>query len=120
MRLLLACNGQKMLRKGTSMICLVCKTPMQTRKGRHGEFYYCPNGNHGTIGVAKYRELMEHFTITHKPDMGYSGSDPLMTAIEIQTMALGGGILPDIERFYIDNEAYYDDPDDFWQNHRPY
>mgnify|MGYP001328498766 FL=1 len=35
-------------------------------------------------------------------------------------MALGGGILPETERFYIDNEAYYDDPDDFWQNHRPY
>lgn len=95
---------------------------MQTRKGKHGEFFYCPNGNHGTIGVTKYRELMDHFTATHKAgtDIGYSGADPLMTAIEIQTMALGGGILPETERFFldidVDEHPYYES----WRDIRPY
>lgn len=104
------------------MQCLVCKTAMLIREGKFGPFYYCPNGNHGTISVAKYEAIMKRFaeSATVNDGLPTGGYDPLMLAIERQTMALGGGVMSDLERFYIDSEAYYDNPDDFWQNARPY
>jgi len=95
--------------------CLVCKIPMLIREGKFGPFYYCPNGNHGTISVAKYESIMKQSSRAMQAQC-----DPLMHDLEVQTIALGGGMLSDLERFYIDSEAYYDNPDDFWQNIRPY
>lgn len=100
------------------MQCPICKTAMHVRDGKFGPFYYCPNGKHGTISVAEYESIMRRFAENDGLPMG--GIDPLVRGIERQTMALGGGFMTDLERFYVDSEAYYDDPDDFWQNQRAY
>lgn len=100
------------------MICLICKTAMGIREGKFGPFYYCPNGNHGTISVAKYESIVSRLPEPERLPM--SGECPLIAEIERQTMALGGGVMTDAERFYVDSEAYYDDPDDFWQNRDNY
>ena len=100
------------------MQCLVCNTAMLTREGKFGPFYYCPNGNHGTISVAKHEAIMNQFKGAND-GLPVGGHDPLMLAIERQTMVLGG-VMSDLERFYIDSEAYYDSPNDFWQTARPY
>lgn len=97
------------------MKCLICKKTMKIREGKYGPFYYCPNGNHGTISVKKYNTIIQK--AINNP---INKSDPLMIAIEQQTITLGGGIMTDLERFYIDNEAFYDNQDDFWQNQREY
>lgn len=97
------------------MRCLVCKTAMLIREGKFGPFYYCPNGNHGTISVAKYESIMKRSS-----NIPQGQFDQLMNELEVQTIALGGRVLSELERFYIDSEAYYDNPDDFWQSMRPY
>lgn len=97
------------------MHCLFCKAEMQIREGKFGPFYYCPKGNHGTISVNKYKRIMRQ-----RQDNIAVNHDTLMFAIERHTMTLGGGVMSDLERFYIDNDAYYDNQDDFWQNSRPY
>ena len=101
------------------MHCLVCKKAMMIREGKFGPFYYCPNGNHGTISVAKYEAIMEQVTVKDRLTT-IDKHDALISAIEHQTVTLGGGVLSELEKFYIDNEAYYNDPNDFWQNMRPY
>lgn len=102
---------------GEKFRCLKCGTAMKTRVGQYGLFYYCSNGNHGTISVDKYNNIMRQFP--KNEDLPIGRNDSFMFGIERQTMALGG-VMSDTERFYIDNEAYYENSDDFWQNQRPY
>jgi len=89
---------------------------MEKRDGKYGEFFYCPNGKHGTISVEKYNKVMSMFVINDGLPIGRS--DALLQAIERQTSFLGGGVLTDTERFFVDNEQY--NPDEFWQDVRPY
>lgn len=96
------------------MICLVCKSHMLTRSGKHGEFYYCPHGKHGTISVAKYNTIVASLS---KDGLPISGADQLTQDIERKQAILGLGSMTDIERFYIDSPAY--DEDNFWQDIRP-
>ena len=92
---------------------------MSIRNGKFGKFYYCPKGKHGTISVDKYNEILEK--TGNVPDEHFSvwDKDPLMRAIENQDMSITG-VMTDREKFFIDNELYYENPDDFWQNVRPY
>jgi hypothetical protein len=89
---------------------------MKKRHGKFGEFLYCPNGQHGTISVEKYNKALSMLGINDGLPMGRE--DALLQAIERQTMSLGGGVLTDTERFFVDNEQY--NHDEFWQDVRPY
>ena len=102
------------------MRCLVCSAEMQVRGGRYGPFYYCPRGRHGTLSVAKYEELVARLSGALQSTSAGGDLDPLMLAVERETLTLGGGLMPDTERFFVDCEASYEDPDGFWQNVRPY
>lgn len=97
------------------MVCPKCGAPMNIRNGKYGEFYYCTEGNHCTINVAKYNEIIGRFNA----ELIATDNDPLQSAIEKQTLTLGG-VVNDMERMYVDCEASYNEPDDFWQNIRPY
>ncbi len=94
------------------MNCLVCNRSMLIRQGKFGPFYYCPNGRHGTISVEKYKSISCK-TVNYVPPT----DDPLMISIERQIMSIGG-YMSDQDRFYIDNEQF--DPENFWQDIRPY
>lgn len=97
------------------MICLICKARMEIRQGKYGDFYHCPNGNHGTISVEKYKKIAASIPQDGLP---IGGSDPLMMAVERAQSALGYGAMTDLERFYIDSPVY--DENDFWQDMRPH
>lgn len=97
------------------MICLICKARMEIRQGKYGDFYHCPNGNHGTISVAKYNHIVNSL---QKNGLPIGGECPLMQAIERTQAGLGYGAMTDLERFYIDSPVY--DENDFWQDMRPH
>ena len=99
------------------MRCLICGVGMKIRTGPYGDFYYCPQGSHGTLSVTKYRAILAAHT-SNEMARSTVPEDPLMLAVERQTLTLGGGIMTDVERFYIDNLEY--DPENFWQDSRPY
>lgn len=95
------------------MKCLKCKTEMIQRSGKHGLFWCCPKSNpsdnHGTFSTRQ-----QHYnTSFHKVSL--SEPDPLMRAIERQTMALGG-YLTDLDRFVEGSP----DEEDHWMNGREY
>lgn len=90
------------------MQCLKCGSKMGIRTGKFGKFYYCQNACM-TINVEKYEKIIAKI----------KDIDSLQTAIEIETAQLGM-IMTDFDRFYIDVESYYADPNDFWQNVRLY
>lgn len=102
------------------MYCQICKTPMAIRNGKFGQFYYCPNGRHGTISVEKYKRLVRLCSEGHHVGGAPLTSDPLMTEIERQTVHFGG-ILTDLDRFCVDSESYSDEEDyEMWEHVRPY
>ncbi len=112
--------------------CPCCKSALQKRNGKFGEFFYCKN-SHGTISynagkVHTTGEIFKFFNkITKEPKrfVFTSGSvvsfkdltkDPLMSFIEKQT-AVFGGIMSDLDRFLIDGEPE-DEYEDHWKNLR--
>ena len=92
--------------------CFICGTPMKTRLGRYGEFYYCPKGNHGTIGVNKYKSILKRY-----PQEQEFKSYPkdLLEIIDQECSKFFS--ITELESFYIDSPEY--NPDDFWQDLRP-
>lgn len=94
---------------------------MHVKNGKYGDFYFCPNGSHGTISLEKYKRLIANFKANkseYRENTAYPGNDPLMTAIEMETIAMGGGIISELVKFYIDNPEQ--DQEDSWQDIRPY
>ena len=100
------------------MNCLICGSKMLTRNGPFGEFYYCRNGNHGTISVAKYNAIINSLPNDGCP---MDDGDLFMRAMERTYAELNCGPKTELEElalFYVDSPAY--DEDDFWQDIRPH
>lgn len=106
-----------------------CKREMTKRSGKFGIFYYCPD--HGTISekvielLAQIKEKSKEVNYNDKVEnyRDVLNNDPLIAAIEKQTLAFGVQI-PELVKFGIDHNVHFPnselDTEDDWTLMRPY